>query len=426
MRSNPHVLYIAYWGAAEPLGQSLVVPAVKRLADLGVTLTLVTFEKPEDLDKKAEFRAIRDSLEKSGVNWIPLTYHKRPRIPATAFDVAHGVCRGIMLGLRSRPDIIHARTFVGGLIGRVVASLLGAKLIYHNEGFYPDEQVDGGVWRAGSLQHRIARHLERKLYERADGIIALSDQARNAIEHLPAVSRKGTPVTVVPSCVDLNHFRAAQPRTPAQQNGLRLVYIGSVGGRYILDRIGRFTAVASEMLGAVQLRVLTRAEPALVTSMLDLSGLDRAVWSMAAVNRELMPQELAIHDAGLFFLTWGLSEHGCSPTKIGEYWAMGLPVVSTANVSDSDEIILREQVGVIVNEHTDAEYRRAIGELQALMKDPGLAGRCRRAAEQYYALTPACKRQINLYRKVIERFNDAEINTGAEAGCCPASGMRVD
>jgi glycosyltransferase involved in cell wall biosynthesis len=423
MRSNPHVLYIAYWGAAEPLGQSLVVPAVEKLADLGVTLTLVTFEKPEDLDKKAEFRAIRDSLEKSGVNWIPLTYHKRPRIPATAFDVAHGVCRGIMMGLRSQPDIVHARTFVGGLIGRILAPLIGAKLIYHNEGFYPDEQVDGGVWRAGSVQHRIARQLERRLYERADGIIALSDRARNAIRRLAAVNNKGTPVAVVPSCVDLDHFRAARPGMPDRQNTLRLVYIGSVGGRYILDRIGRFAAIASDMAIDIQLRVLTRAAPDLVASMLETSGLDRTAWSMAVVTRERMPDELANQDAGVFFLARGLSEHGCSPTKIGEYWAMGLPVVTTANVSDNDEIIRRDRVGVIVNDHTDAEYRRAIRELQALLKDPGLGGRCRRAAEEHYALTPACARQASIYCEVIQGYANTEaITSGGDAKSCPLQG----
>jgi glycosyltransferase involved in cell wall biosynthesis len=418
MRSNPRVLYITYWGAAEPLGRSLVIPAVKRLAELGVVCTLLTFEKSEDLaedlDKQSELCRIRDSLEGCGVKWIPVRYHKRPRVPATVFDLAHGVCRGILVGLRSRPDVIHARTFVGGLIGLVLAPLLGARLIYHNEGFYPDEQVDGGVWKAGSLQHRIARHLEKMLYRRADGIIALSDRGRDQIEHLWGVARKGTPVIVVPSCVDLSHFRAAQPGMPGRQGGLRLVYIGSVGGRYILDRIGRFSAIASEMAGEVHLKVLTRAEPDLVVSMLEASGLSPRDWSMAAVSRERMPEELSGQDAGLFFLAQGLSEHGCSPTKIGEYWAMGLPIVTTANVSDNDEIIRRERVGVIVNDHTDAEYRRAIDELNALLKEPDLASRCRRAAEDHYALTPACERQVGLYRKLIEGCTNVEAIASGE------------
>jgi glycosyltransferase involved in cell wall biosynthesis len=406
-------LYIAYWGAAEPLGQSLILPAVKKLADLGVCLTLVTFEKPADVKLTSQLGDIRDSLEQLGISWIPLRYHKRPRIPATAFDIAQGWARGIAIRSNSRPDIVHARTFVGGLIGLALAPLLDARLIYHNEGFYPDEQVDGGFWRAGSAQHRVARYLERRMYGHADGIIAMSGRARELIESFPAVRNKRTPVTVVPSCVDLDHFHDTRSRIPSGHNGLRLVYIGSVGGRYILDRIGRFTAIASQMLRGVQLRVLTRAEPCLVAHMLDSSGLSRTGWSLDAVGRERMPKELATQDAGLFFLARGLSEHGCSPTKIGEYWAMGLPVVTTSNVSDTDAIIRRERVGVIVNDHTDAEYRRAIGELRLLLQDPHLASRCRRAAETHYALAPACERQVRLYETIIRGFSGAAVITGS-------------
>ena len=406
MQSQLRVLYIAYWGAAEPLGQSLILPAVKKLAELGVDLTLVTFEKPADLGRTANLDDLRDSLKRFKVSWIPLLYHKRPRIPATAFDVAHGCARAVAMSLKARPDIVHARTFIGGLIGLALAPLLGARLIFHNEGFYPDEQVDGGVWTAGSTQHRVATYLEQRMYARADGIIAMSGRAKDVIEGFPAVRRRGTPVIVVPSCVDLDHFRAG-PYPVAGQPGLRLVYIGSVGGRYILDRIGRFAAVASEMLGDVRLRVLTRAEPDLVASMLDSGGLDRSHWSAEAVAHEAMPAELAGHDAGLFFLTQGLSEHGCSPTKIGEYWAMGMPVVTTPNVSDIDAIIRQERVGVIVNDHSDAGYRRAIAELQTLLRDPDLPDRCRRAAETHYALTPACERQVNLYHRVIRRSRGA-------------------
>jgi glycosyltransferase involved in cell wall biosynthesis len=423
MQSQPRVLYIAYWGAAEPLGQSLILPAVEKLAELGVTLTLVTFEKPADLERRAELGDIRNSLRRSGITWIPLRYHKRPRIPATAFDLAHGCARGIAAHLKMRHDIIHARTFVGGLIGLALAPLSGARLVYHNEGFYPDEQVDGGVWRAGSTAHRLACCLEQRMYARADGIIAMSNRAKEAIESFRAVRRRGTPVIVVPSCVDLDHFHDSRSSPPGYHERLKLVYIGSVGGRYILDRIGRFAAVASQMLSEVELRVLTRAEPSLVAPMLDSSGLNRAAWSLSAVSRERMPRELAGHDAGLFFLARGLSEHGCSPTKIGEYWAMGLPVVSTPNAGDTDAIIRRERVGVIVSDHTDAEYRRAIAELQLILQDPRLADRCRRAAERHYALAPACERQVSLYHQIIDGTCAAGATTSAgEAGDCPSQG----
>jgi glycosyltransferase involved in cell wall biosynthesis len=111
---------------------------------------------------------------------------------------------------------------------------------------------------------------------------------------------------------------------------------------------------------------------------------------------------LTDYQVGLFFLTEGISEHGCSPTKIGEYWAVGLPVVTTPNVSDTDEIIRCERVGVIIKEHKEENYLQAYEELQQLLKDPELSIRCRRAAENHYALTPACERQFALYRQLVK------------------------
>lgn len=396
-----------YWGAGEPLGQSLVVPAVKRLAQLGAEMTLITFEKPADADQVGYLSSIRRDLEAAGVRWLPLRYHKSPRVPATLFDCLQGVVRSLGLASGSSFDIVHARTFIGGLMGRIVSSLLGAKYIFHNEGFYPDEQVDGGFWRQDSTPHRVATWLEQKMYATADAIIVMSRRAREIVKDLPEVRRRKTPVAVVPSCVDLDLFNA---KPHAVNGSLRLVYSGSVGGRYILDRTGRFVAVASRVFGDLHLRVLSRAAPALVGEMLRKGGLSTAAWSLESVPYVSMPSRLAAADAGIFFLSQGLSEHGCSPTKVGEYWAMGLPVVTTPNVSDLDEIIERERVGVIVRGHSDDEYQQAASELAALLTEPELGERCRRAAEEHYSLERGCQTQDRLY-KTLSGANATEVTT---------------
>ena len=396
--TRPSVLYIAYWGAAEPLGQALVLPSVEHLARAGVRLTLITFDKPADLADPSAGASIDRRLTALGVRWISLRYHKRPQIPAKALDIAAGIIAARVARLRTRFDIVHARTFVGGLIGAAVAPLLGARFVYHNEGFYPDEQVDGGIWREGSRPHRVARSLEARMYARAAGIIALSHRARKTIERLPQVNRRATPVVVVPSTVDLDVFRL-QHGPAGRPDRLNLVYIGSAGRRYLIDRIAAFASIAFRERPGVRLRVLTR-DSQVVEAAVEGAGLPRAAWSIESITHAAMPEELARQDAGLFFLTQGLSEHGCSPTKIGEYWACGLPVVTTPNVSDTDEIIQRERVGVIVREHSPAGYRKALDELFELRGDPALPRRCRRAAEMHYGLGPACERQLELYRRL--------------------------
>jgi glycosyltransferase involved in cell wall biosynthesis len=402
--SHLKVLYIVYWGAAEPLGQSLVLPAIKNLASQGVKLTLVTFEKSADLTQQSLMSDIRNSLEALGVEWIPLRYHPQPKV---ILDILQGFWRATRIGFRLRPDIIHARNFIAGLIGLVLAPLLRAKLIYHNEGFFPDEQVDGGVWEKDSLIHRVFKFFEQQMYARADGIIALSHRALNIIRNIPSVVHKQTPVIVVPSCVDLRRFQPAGLSLVPAEKELQLIYIGSVGRRYRLDKIGRFVAVAKQELSNIHLQVLTRMEKSLVAEMLAEGGLAESDWSYDCVPHTEIPSYLTQRQAGLFFLTQGLSEHGCSPTKIGEYWACGLPVVTTPNISDTDEIIRREKVGVVVKEHTDEAYRCAFYDLLELLADTELPQRCRRAAEKYYALEPACLEQLRVYENVLAKSTTA-------------------
>jgi len=395
-RGQTRVLYIVYWGALEPLGQSLVTPAVLRLAKLGVCLTLITFEKPEDLANAAAVGIQRAAFDTGGVEWHPLRYHKTPKWPATALDAALAVLRAVRLRLRGRFDVIHARTFVAGPMGYVIARLLGTRLVYHNEGFYPDEQVDGGVWTEGSRVHRLARRVEAFLYDHADGLIVLSDRAQEILLARPKVQAAKTPVLVVPSAVNLLAF---QPASVVRERpaALSLVYLGSVGLRYRLDDAGRFVAAMRRMRPDTTLTVVSRASGALVKSMLESSGLAREAWTLKELSHSDVPAELQLHDAGLFFLTEGLSEHGCSPTKIGEYWACGLPVVTTPNVSDTDAIVRNRRVGVVVRGREASALDLAAAEMINLLNDGELSKRCRDAAENAYSLEGACSRQAKLY-----------------------------
>ena len=366
-----HVLYIVYWGALEPLGRALVLPAVRRLAALGPRITLVTFDKPADTARSTDMQRVEASLRDAGVRWVPLRYHKTPQVPATALDLGQR-CRPRLGGAPSRPVRRRPCADVRGRPDRAAAVTSdGCELIYHNEGFYPDEMVDGGFWQEGSVPHRVARGLERRLYGGADAIFSLSHRGKAVIESLDAVRAKSTPVEVVPSCVDLEHF------TPRQGGGerdgaLRLVYVGSVGGRYLVDRIGRFAHVARDGTPDTRLDILTAAEPALVRSALSTSALAEDAWSSKFVPYERLPDELGRHDAGFCFHSHGLSAAGGSSTKVGEYWAMGLPVIATPGLGDVDAIVARERVGVVVREHSDEAYRASFDELRALLEDRSL------------------------------------------------------
>jgi glycosyltransferase involved in cell wall biosynthesis len=105
----------------------------------------------------------------------------------------------------------------------------------------------------------------------------------------------------------------------------------------------------------------------------------------------LAPEEVVSHlgrtcDAGLAFIRPSLSKWASSPTKVAEYLAAGLPVVTNTGIGDLDEIIRAERVGVAITEFSDDRYREAAKQLATLLADQTLRARCVAAARKYFDL----------------------------------------
>src|ERR687885_1497234 len=104
-------LYLCYFGLREPLVQTQVLPYLRRLAASGVDVSLLTFE-PE-LKRRwtaDELELERARLAAEGIRWHRLAYHKRPSIPATAFDVVAGALKAARVARREGVQVLHARS----------------------------------------------------------------------------------------------------------------------------------------------------------------------------------------------------------------------------------------------------------------------------------------------------------------------------
>ncbi len=394
-RRSLEILYIVYWGLLEPLGQALVLPSIRALSERGLRITLITFEKPEDLADHQRFSGLHEDLRTSGNLWLPLTYHKGATPLAKAGDILAGL-RQALFRVR-HCDLVHGRTFVGGLMACLAARVRGVPFVYHNEGFWPDQQVEAGAWPVGGYRYRVFKALERMLYRRAHGVFALSERSRPAIESLRD-GRQGT-VAIVPSATDPRRFRVTPRERPSETP--RIIYVGNLGGRYPVLPVVSFC------------RALLRRQPNASFRVLALSGADllRAAWIESAlpsdrlcelkVLPQAVPDELSSADAGVLFLRGGIGDQSGSPTKVGEYWASGLALVCGPGIGDAEDVVRSERIGVVVDDMSDQGLDAAAVALLRLLADPGLRARCRASAEKYYSLDEAVNTQIDLYEKVL-------------------------
>src|SRR5574337_1967987 len=312
--SPPTVLYITYDGLLEPLGQSQVLPYLRGLAG-DFAITVMSFEKPQDWADLERRQELEGQLDRAGIQWIPLRYHKRPSVPATAFDIAHGILRGARFALRMRPRVVHGRGYVPGVIGLVLQSVAGIRLIFDMRGFWPDEKVDGGAWRYGSGVYRTAKWFEQRLLERADVVVSLTHAGVEAMREFPYLRAHDVRFEVIPTCTDLELFRPADGGITRERRGFVLGYVGSVGTFYLFDEVLKCFKELLEVRPDARLLVLNRGDHKYVRARISACGVPIGRVELRSAEYREVPGYVRRMDAAIFFIRPVFSKKSSAPTR---------------------------------------------------------------------------------------------------------------
>jgi glycosyltransferase involved in cell wall biosynthesis len=402
MQDSVRCLYICYLSLADPLVHSQVVAYLGGLAERGHVVHLLTFDTPLDPGLR---RNLNEQLERRGVVWHSRRYHKAPSLPATAFDTLAGAFAAMRIMRNHRLTTIHARNHVPAAMALIVKRLTGCRMIFDLRGLMAEEYVDAGNWKRDGLPYRLTQRVQRAAIRRADGMVVLTDAVKR---HIFDGRRPEIPLSVIPCCADVASMVGRSPDTEA---GVRaelhagerpiMIYVGKFTGWYLHDEMVDFHAAARQLDPELLFVVLSQSDPEIIEREFARAGIGGDDFRITRAEPADVGRYLQAADYGISFVRPCFSKISSSPTKVGEYLAAGLPVVSTAGIGDVDELLERNRVGVVVRELSPSAYEVAAREALELARDPGTRERCRAAARERLSLAHVgIPRYDELYRKV--------------------------
>lgn len=388
------VLYISYNGILEPLGESQVLAYQEKLAGEH-PVHLVSFERARDWRDAGRREEMSERMRRAGIFWYPLRYHQRLSVVSTLWDITRGMLLGGYLVRRKGLEVVHARSYVPSVMALAIKRATGVRFLFDMRGFWVDERVDGGLWPRDGRMFRIGKAFERRFLRAADHVVSLTHAAVTVMRGFTYLQSSLPPMTVIPTCADLDRFRP--PADGPVREGFTLGYVGSAGTWYEFDAAVTTYRLLLLLRPEARFLIINRDGHGYIRDRLAAAGVDMERVELRSASPAEVPAQIARMDAAVFFIKPLFSKQASAPTKLGEILGCGVPCLSNAGVGDMAGVLESDDVGVAVSDFSEASLQEGIHRLLALLGDAETPDRCVAAAHRHFSLDEGVRRYRQVY-----------------------------
>jgi glycosyltransferase involved in cell wall biosynthesis len=370
MKFEFDLTYVTMDSVSEGVGSSQVLPLVERMAQNGLSVKLISFEK-----RKPSVE-LTDALRASKVSWTALDFGRNGAFPG--LNRIQRLAREI-----PQSKVIHARSDLPVL----AANLAGqSNVLWDIRSLWGDQRS----FMANSTIKREMYRLYPFIEDRASrGSIAISTLTSAVV---PILERRHATLptirTVNPTSVNLSKFSFVG-ELPTK---LVALFSGTYNSYYDLDISRQFLESIRRM---AKLEIYW-ARPIESTTKSLHCGEDQVF----SLDQEQMPTILPRSSFGVSICkeNAGPSLKAAMPTKIAEFLSTGRPVVVNEGLGDFDSLLLKSRAGVVIKRGDNLSLKA--GELIELCRDPETPIRCRQLAERHFNFEDVAKRYLAVYGKI--------------------------
>ena len=357
------IVYISYDGLTDPLGESQILSYLFYNSNRN-NCAIYSFEKPA---LKEDIPRIETLCKEHYISWHHLWYSKNPPVLSTLKDLFVGY-RTIAKNEDSKDIVCHARSYMSALIALYQKRFHKVPFIFDMRGWWVDENIENGMFAPFIYRPVVSylRRVERQLITESDSIVTATQCAKDIL--IDRFHTDPDKITVIPTCVyfsNFNYSKADRINTRMKlgipEDAFVMIYNGSIGGYYNIDEMLKVFYCLKEKIPDAYFLFVTRQDPNLVLSKVNEDFTDSIIITSCRYHE--MSEYLSVGDLGLILYDDVFSSTGRCPTKLAEYWAMGLPVICPRGLGNLDSLF-SDGIGGTQFELENADsYREAVSQI---------------------------------------------------------------
>jgi len=405
MKASGNILILTQWSFNDALVQTYTLPYVdiiRKIVSSDRKIFVVTSEQTSIALSPAEVQSINTGWEKRNMELVVQPYRRfgwRKLVAGIS-----GLYKLFRLIQKNKISVIHAFCTPAGSLGYILCKLTSTRLLIDSYEPHAEAMVENGTWKKSSFAFRILFFLEKKLTKKAEHLIATTGEMMDYAKRKFGIYPRS--FFVKPACVNMDQFYPrAKDATLLKELNLESklvgVYAGKLGGIYLREEVFDFIKACYDFWGdRFRFLFLSRTTKEEIETETKRTGIPSQVIINRFVFHEEIPRYMSLGDFALNPVKPVPTKRYCTPIKDGEYWAMGLPVAISPNISDDSDIIEKEKIGVVVDFRDRIGRNEAVKRMGLLLDDSRkneLSSRIQKVAEKYRSFEIAKKIYAEVY-----------------------------
>lgn len=292
---------------------------------------------------------------------------------------------------QSSVSLVHCRSYVAMLMGMPLRWFFKRPIVFDMRGFWADEKVDARRWKRTGV-YLLVKFLEKHFLKKASHVISLTQRAVDEMLSWSALKNiDSNKFSVISTCVVTDRF----DYSPNPPENLVLGYVGGTQLWYDFPRVlGLFNALLAQHPNA-KLHIVNKGEHDFIRRCLSFAEVPEANVFLEERSHAEMADVYKEFSFGVFFIRDFYSKKASMPTKLAEFMATGVPVITGRGIGDVDYYLEKYETGLLV----DLDLSEGdLGKINNLRHDVGIRKRCRELAETEFSMGKAITQLNVIYR----------------------------